>query len=226
MDVRATYMKKIWWKVLAVAIMTYVLVWGLLGPVPRQPILNESIRNVLFHVPLWFGMITLLLTSAVYSVRYLRGGKPDDDTVAVEFANTAILFGLLGCLTGSIWANFTWGEPWPNDPKLNSVAVGMLMYFAYLILRGSFDDEQRRGRISAVYNIFAFAVFIPLIFIIPRLTDSLHPGNGGNPAFGKYDMDNNLRMVFYPAIIGMTLLGVWITELRIRMRRMRAVLED
>ena len=226
MDVRATYMKKIWWKVLAVAIMTYVIFWGLLGPVPRQPILNESIRNVLFHVPLWFGMITLLLTSAVYSVRYLRGGKPDDDTVAVEFANTAILFGLLGCLTGSIWANFTWGEPWPNDPKLNSVAVGMLMYFAYLILRGSFDDEQRRGRISAVYNIFAFAVFIPLIFIIPRLTDSLHPGNGGNPAFGKYDMDNNLRMVFYPAIIGMTLLGVWITELRIRMRRMRAVLED
>jgi len=219
-------MKKIWWKVLAVAIMTYVIFWGLLGPVPRQPILNESIRNVLFHVPLWFGMITLLLTSAVYSVRYLRGGKPDDDTVAVEFANTAILFGLLGCLTGSIWANFTWGEPWPNDPKLNSVAVGMLMYFAYLILRGSFDDEQRRGRISAVYNIFAFAVFIPLIFIIPRLTDSLHPGNGGNPAFGKYDMDNNLRMVFYPAIIGMTLLGVWITELRIRMRRMRAVLED
>ncbi|MBC7572643.1 MAG: cytochrome c biogenesis protein CcsA [Spirosoma sp.] len=219
-------MKNAWWKVLAVAIMTYVIFWGLLGPVPRQPILNESIRNVLFHVPLWFGMITLLLTSAVYSVRYLRGGKPDDDTVAVEFANTAILFGLLGCLTGSIWANFTWGEPWPNDPKLNSVAVGMLMYFAYLILRGSFDDEQRRGRISAVYNIFAFAVFIPLIFIIPRLTDSLHPGNGGNPAFGKYDMDNNLRMVFYPAIIGMTLLGVWITELRIRMRRMRAVLED
>lgn len=219
-------MKKIWWKVLAVAIMTYVIFWGLLGPVPRQPILNESIRNVLFHVPLWFGMITLLLTSAVYSVRYLRGGKLDDDTVAVEFANTAILFGLLGCLTGSIWANFTWGEPWPNDPKLNSVAVGMLMYFAYLILRGSFDDEQRRGRISAVYNIFAFAVFIPLIFIIPRLTDSLHPGNGGNPAFGKYDMDNNLRMVFYPAIIGITLLGVWITELRIRMRRMRAVLED
>ena len=219
-------MKNAWWKALAVVIMTYVIFWGLLGPVPRQPILNESIRNVLFHVPLWFGMITLLLTSTIYSVRYLRNGRLDDDTVAVEFANTAILFGLLGCLTGSIWANFTWGEPWPNDPKLNSVAVGMLMYFAYLILRGSFDDEQRRGRISAVYNIFAFAVFIPLIFIIPRLTDSLHPGNGGNPAFGKYDMDNNLRMVFYPSIIGMTLLGVWITQLRVRTRRVRAVLED
>lgn len=219
------HMRIAWWKIVSVVILTYVIFWGLLGNVPRQPILNESIRNVYFHVPLWFGMVILLLTSMIFSVKYLRNNRPDDDLVAVEFANTAILFGLLGCATGSTWANFTWGEPWPNDPKLNGVAVGMLLYFAYLILRGSFDDEQRRARISAVYNIFAFAVFIPLIFILPRLTDSLHPGNGGNPAFGQYDMDNQMRMVFYPAVIGFTLLGVWITDVRVRLRRVRAALE-
>lgn len=219
-------MKNNWWKALTVLILSYVIIKGFIGVVPRQPILNESIRNVYFHVPLWFSMITLLLTSAIYSIKYLRTNQLGDDLIAVEFANTAILFGILGCATGSLWANFTWGEPWPNDPKLNSVAVGMLMYMAYLILRGSFDDEQRRARISAVYNIFAFAVFIPLIFVIPRLNDSLHPGNGGNPAFGKYDMDNNLRIVFYPAIIGFILLGVWITELCIRLRRLRVALDD
>nr|WP_293838209.1 cytochrome c biogenesis protein CcsA [uncultured Arsenicibacter sp.] len=218
-------MRIAWWKIVSVVILTYVIFWGLIGGVPRLPILNESIRNVYFHVPLWFGMVILLLTSMIFSVKYLRNNRPDDDLVAVEFANTAILFGLLGCATGSTWANFTWGEPWPNDPKLNGVAVGMLLYFAYLILRGSFDDEQRRARISAVYNIFAFAVFIPLIFILPRLTDTLHPGNGGNPAFGQYDMDNQMRMVFYPAVIGFTLLGVWITDVRVRLRRVRAALE-
>lgn len=217
---------KNWWKALAVVILTYVIFWGMLGPTPRQPILNESIRNVYFHVPLWFGMIIMLLTAAIFSGRYLRSGNPDHDRIAVEFTNTSLVFGLLGCATGSVWANFTWGEPWPNDPKLNSVAVGMLLYLAYVILRGSFDDEQRRARISAVYNIFAFAVFVPLIFIVPRLTDSLHPGNGGNPAFGQYDMDSQMRMVFYPAVIGFTLLGVWITQLRVRMRRVQAVLED
>jgi heme exporter protein C len=219
-------MKKNWWKALAVLILTYVVIWGLVGPTPRQPILNESIRNVYFHVPLWFGMIILLLTAAISSGRYLRTGNPDHDRVAVEFTNTAIVFGLLGCATGSIWANFTWGELWPNDPKLNSVAVGMLLYLAYVILRGSFDDEQRRARISAVYNIFAFAVFVPLIFVVPRLTDSLHPGNGGNPAFGQYDMNSQMRAVFYPAVIGFTLLGVWITELRVRMRRIQAQIEE
>ena len=219
------HMRIAWWKIVSVVILTYVIFWGLIGGVPRLPILNESIRNGYFHVPLWFGMVILLLTSMIFSVKYLRNNRPDDDLVAVEFANTAILFGLLGCATGSTWANFTWGEPWPNDPKLNGVAVGMLLYFAYLILRGSFDDEQRRARISAVYNIFAFAVFIPLIFILPRLTDTLHPGNGGNPAFGQYDMDNQMRMVFYPAVIGFTLLGVWITDVRVRLRRVRAALE-
>ncbi len=219
-------MKQNWWKALGVGILVYVIFQGLLGTVPRQPILNESIRNVYFHVPLWFAMIILLFTSMIFSIKYLRNGRPDDDLVAVEFANTAILFGVLGCATGAIWANFTWGEPWPNDPKLNAVAVSMLLYFAYLILRGSFDDEQRRARISAVYNIVAFAVFIPLVAILPRLTDSLHPGNGGNPAFGKYDMNNAMRLVLYPAVIGLTLLGVWVTQLRVRLRRLRTLLEE
>ena len=217
-------MKKNWWKALGVLIFIYVIFQGLLGEVPRQPILNESIRNVYFHVPLWFSMIILMFTSMVFSVRFLRKNDLDEDTKAVEFANVAILLGVLGCATGAIWANFTWGDPWPNDPKLNSVAVSMLMYLAYLVLRGSFDDEQRRARISAVYNILAFSVFLPLIFILPRLTDSLHPGNGGNPAFGKYDMNSAMRMVLYPAVIALTLLGVWIVELRVRLRKIESTL--
>ena len=45
-------------------------------------------------------------------------------------------------------------------------------------------------------------MLIPLIFILPRLTDSLHPGSGGNPGFNVYDLNEQLRIVFYPAVIG------------------------
>jgi len=31
------------------------------------------------------------------------------------------------------------------------------------------------------------------------------------------DIDSNMRMVFYPAVIGWTLLGVWIATLKIRL---------
>jgi heme exporter protein C len=211
-------MKKTWWKVLCVLLLFYTIIQGLTGIVPRQPILNETIRNVYFHVPLWFGMMTLMTASMWFSIKYLRNGQNQDDEYAVEFANVAIFFGILGFMTGSLWGQFTWGDWLPKDPKIIAVEVGLLIYSSYFILRSSFEDEQRKARLSAIYNIFAFATFIPLVWILPRLTDSLHPGNGGNPAFGKYDMDNGMRMVFYPAVIGWTLLGVWITSLRIRLR--------
>jgi len=115
-----------------------------------------------------------------------------------------------------VWAQFTWGAWWSGDPKQNTSAIAILIYLAYLVLRGSFNEEQQRARISAVYNIFAFACLVPLLFILPRLTDSLHPGNGGNPGFGAYDLDNRMRVVFYPAVIGWTLLGFWIASLRTR----------
>lgn len=219
-------MKKNWWKVLTILLLLYTLTVGLLQDVPRLPILNETIRALYFHVTMWFGMIILLVVSVVQSIKYLRTNDLKHDDMAVEFTNAAILFGVLGIVTGMLWAKYTWGDYWSGDPKQNASAIGILMYFAYSILRNSLTDVNQRARIGAVYNIFAFAAFIPLIFILPRLTDSLHPGNGGNPGFNAYDLDSKLRMVFYPAIIGWTLLGTWISVVRVRLRRVERKLED
>jgi heme exporter protein C len=127
-------------------------------------------------------------------------------------------FGVLGLVTGMIWANYTWGSPWHGDPKQNMAAIAMLVYVAYFILRGSVTNPDQRARLSAVYNIFAFCAMVPLLFVIPRLTDSMHPGNGGNPGFNAYDLDSSMRWVFYPAVVGWFLLGVWIATLRRRLK--------
>jgi heme exporter protein C len=219
-------MRQSWWKILAIALLLDTLTAGLLMDVPRLPILNETIRALHFHVTMWFGMILMLVAAVYYSIKYLRTNDIQCDDLAVEFTNAAILFGVLGITTGMLWAKFTWGDYWSGDPKQNASAIGLLMYFAYLILRNSLTDTQQRARIGAIYNIFAFAAFIPLIFVLPRLTDSLHPGNGGNPGFNAYDLDSKLRMIFYPAIIGWTLLGTWLATLRVRARRIERNLED
>lgn len=70
-----------------------------------------------------------------------------------------------------------------------------------------------------MYNIFAFAVFIPLILILPRLTDSQHPGNGVNPGFNQYDSDASIKAIIRHAFIGFTLLGLWMTQLSVRLRQ-------
>tara|TARA_Y100000766_G_scaffold49239_1_gene39505 strand:+ start:25 stop:666 length:642 start_codon:yes stop_codon:yes gene_type:complete len=208
-------------KFFCVVLLTYTLIAGFLFDVPRLPILNETIRALYFHVPMWFTMIFLLLLSSFYSYKYINTGKNYYDIKSYNYANVAVYFGVLGLLTGMIWAKFTWGTFWTNDPKLNGSAIGMLIYLGYFVLRSSVKDESKRGKISSVYNVFAFAMLIPLIFILPRMADSLHPGNGGNPGFNVYDMNSQLRVVFYPAVVGFILLGIWITDLRLKIDKLK-----
>lgn len=217
-----------WWKILTILLLVYTVIGGFMFDVPRIAVggLHETVRNLYFHVPMWFGMIILLFVSVVYSILYLRNPKSRYDTFAVEAANTGIVFGILGLVTGMLWAEFTWGKFWSGDPKQNATAIGMLIYFAYIILRGSFSDDQMRAKISAIYNILAYPVLIALIFVLPRLADSLHPGNGGNPGFNAYDLDEGMRWVFYPSVIGFTLLGLWITTLRVRIKTIENKLNE
>jgi heme exporter protein C len=208
-----------WWKIAGVVLVLYALIGGLLMPVPQLPILMQSIRNLYYHVPMWFGMQTLLIASAIYAAKGLINKDLLHDIRSEAYAKIAMLFGTMGLVTGMIWAKNTWGAYWTNDPKLNSAAIGMLMYAAYFVLRGSIEDEEKKARISAVYNLFALPVFIVLIFVLPRLTASLHPGNGGNPGFNSYDLDSRLRLVFYPAVLGWIFIGFWIAELQIRINK-------
>jgi heme exporter protein C len=218
---------KSWWKILSFLLLVYTIVGGFLLDVPKLFILNETIRNLYFHVCMWFGMMILFMVSFVYSIKYLLGFQYRHDIFASNFAAIGSLFGILGYLTGVLWVNVTWvtdqGQSLGSvlkEPKLIGAAIALLIYGAYFVLRGSFTDIDKRARISAVYNIFAFAMLFPSIWIIPRLVGSLHPGapgsDSGNPALDKNDMDSTMRMVFYPAVIGWTLLGVWIATLKIR----------
>ncbi len=213
-------MIKHWWKALGVILVFYTIYFGFMGEVPRYFILNETIRNLYFHVTMWFGMMILMAASLVYSIGFLYNSKLLSDLKARELAVSGFFLATLGLITGSIWARFTWGAFWTNDPKLNGTAVTMLIYLAYFVLRGSIDDPQKKGRIAAVYNIFAFVMMIVFIGILPRLTDSLHPGNGGNPAFSQYDLNSDMRMVFYPAVIGWTIIALWITDIKIRYQKL------
>jgi len=216
-----TFLNASWWKYLGVALIIYSLIAGLLIKIPALPIIYESIRNLFYHVPMWFAMILILLLSVIFSIRYLQTNNPLYDVIAAQTASVGLLFGCLGMVTGMLWAAYTWGEPWSNDPQQMSSAIALLIYFAYFVLRGSMEDEDKRGKVSAVYNIFAFCAFIPLIFVVPRLTDSLHPGKGGNPAFNTLDLDSTMRMVFYPAIIGWIFVGMWIASLKTRLELIR-----
>lgn len=221
-------MKKHWWKVLGILLIVYSFGYGLMGAVPKMGVVRESIRNLYYHLPMWFTMMTMFTVSFISSVAYLSNGKINQDRRAGNYAIVGVIFGMLGLFTGMVWANFTWGEPWSNDPKQIGAGLSILSYLAYLVLRQSFPDKEKSAKVAAVYNIFAFAIMIPLLYVLPDvLGDSLHPGAGGNVGFSDYDnLDQRMRMVLYPAALGWILIGVWMTTLLLRYSKIKYNLEQ
>jgi heme exporter protein C len=233
-------MNKWWWKIVCIGLLVYTFIAGLnvfslsMFDVPRIPILKETIRNLYFHVCMWFSMMILFTISVVHAVKYLRTNNLRSDILSRQYAVVGIIFGLLGYATGAIWASYTWVDPnkevyesfgaIAKEPKLIGAGIALLIYAAYLVLRDSITDIDKKARISSVYNIFAFAFLFPSIWIIPRLLPSLHPGgegSEGNPGLNYRDVAPNMRFIFYPAIIGWTLLGVWIATLKVRLQLLK-----
>ncbi len=215
-----------WWKLLGVALILYSIIAGFLIDVPELPIIRQSIRNLFFHVVMWFSMMVMFGTSLARSLRYLSTFDIKHDVYAIQSVNVGLFFGMMGICTGMEWANFTWGTPWTNDPQLNGAALTILAYFAYLVLRRSIDEENKRARIAAVYNVFAFVMLIVFIGILPRLAQgSLHPGKGGSPMTVN-NLDFGMRLVFYPAIAGWIIMGYWLTGIRVKMANIRVHLDN
>jgi len=204
------------WKYIVAVWMTAVLTAGFLIQIPEIPVLEESARNLFLHVPMWFTMFVCFIMAFIYSIMYLNSEDMRHDTKAESFTRVGVVFGICGLLTGSLWARFTWGTWWTfAEPKMNLAALCMLIYVAYLVLRSAFDNPVKRGKAAAVYNVFAATTVPFLLYIIPRQLNSLHPGAEGNPAFSEITAPE-LRLIFYPAIVGFIGLAIWLYDLMYR----------
>lgn len=213
-------MSKYWWKILCAVILLYVVSVGMLIEIPYLPKLKESIRNLFYHVPMWYAMLTCFLLSFIYSIVYLRKNHLKYDAISNEFVIVGLWFGALGMLTGMEWASIQWGSPWSNDPKQIGAGSTLLIYLAYTVLRNSIKEDDKKARLAAVYNVFGFALLIPLVYLIPAHFASLHPGSDNKPFEALKTQDNLLKYVSIPAMIGWILLSIWIFDIRIRAKKL------
>ena len=208
--------------VVAAVWVTVVLVLGVVAPVTSLPILEQTARNLYFHVPMWFVLYAGAVAGAWHAGRYLATGRTVHDvrSEAAWWVSTAA--GVVALLTGVVWARFTWyvGTDiwWNGDPRQTMVAVQLLISGAYFVLRGQIDRERTRARLSAVYALFATATMPFLTYVLPRRLASLHPGAEGNPAFSQMDIAPQMRWVFYAAAVGFLALGWWVYTQRVRTR--------
>ena len=181
------------------------------------------------HVPLAIVSLCGFMFGALLAIGYLRTGDRKWDMRSYVAIHMALIFGIGGLITGSIWAKASWGHWWVwNEPTLVSFLIVLLLFATYQPLRFSIEDPERQARYASVFAIVA-GVFVPLNFIAVRLAQQfVHPrvltlGGGSLPG--------SMRLTFLIALLGMTLLYVtlWKYEMttkntRMQVRRLRRTL--
>ncbi len=202
------------WKILLTVWMTLIIAASFLYTEAAAGFPGETSRILFFHVPqAWVATLAFLI-SMIASVVYLAKRRVKADYVAQSAAELGLLFCILATLTGSIFAKATWGSFWNWDPRETSIIILLMIYGAYFALRSAVDDPERSRVFAGVYSVLAFATVPFLVFVVPRITASLHPEDTMNPA--SPGMDPDTLKVFLGSLFAYTGLFVWMLRLRIR----------
>jgi heme exporter protein C len=200
------------WQIVLGVWMTAVILASFLY-VPPAVGLGEMGRILIYHVPsAWIAVLAYLM-AMVNSASYLRKGDIRLDRQAQVNAELGTVFCILATVTGAIWSKGSWGMYWNWDPRQTSIAVLLMIYAAYFVLRGAIEDPDRRARLSAVYAILAFLTVPFLVFIVPRIYASLHPDIIGR---GKMQIDSRMLQVFLASLAGFTGLYAWMYRVQLR----------
>jgi heme exporter protein C len=186
---------------------------------PAAGFIGESSRIVFFHVPIAWVTVLSFLVAMIQAIRFLKTRNPIYDLKSAVACRQGFLYAILATVTGSVFAKVMWQSFWNWDPRETSITVLLFIYAAYLILRASIEDPQRRAVLSSVYATFSFVPALFLIFIVPRVYFSLHPDTLINIQ-GKIHMYGRILFTFLFSLGGFTALYFWIYTLECRIEQM------
>lgn len=189
---------------------------------PAESFVGESSRIVFFHVPCAWVATLAFFIAAGYSAAFLKKRDMRHDDAAAAAARLGFLFCLLATVTGSIFAKVMWNSYWNWDPRETSIVLLLLIYGAYLGLRGAIEDPERRAALGSAYALVA-AVTVPfLVFAVPRMYASLHPDTVINTR-GKVEMSSDIKTVFFASQILFTWVFFWMWSLDRKICRLERV---
>lgn len=188
-----------------------------------------SQRIFYFHVASgWVGFFAFFIT-AVAGAGYLITRRRRWDSVALSSAEIGVTFTAANLFSGMLWAQTTWGKPYPiEDPRITTSTIVLLVYIAYLMLRSAISDPARQARMASVYGIVGF-ISVPITFLSIRLWRTIHPsviGTGSETAAGGFDMAPNMVVALLFAIFTFTLLYVVLLRWRLKLEDLRDKVEE
>jgi heme exporter protein C len=184
--------------------------------------IGQSSRILFFHVPMAWGSFVAFMAAGVWSALHLWRRDADSDRAAEAAVEVGLVFCVLATVTGAMWARVMWGAWWNWDPRQTSIAVVLVFYAAYLVLRGAIEDPDARGRLAAAYAVLGLVVAPFFFFVLPRMvTYTLHPEAVINTR-GKVEVEARMLQVLLASGLGFTVVFFWLHRLRWRVLRIAA----
>lgn len=195
---------------------------------PREAVMGDVQRVFYFHVSAgWVGGLAFLVTTIAGGV-YLARRDHNWDDVARASVEIGVVFTLINIISGSIWARPIWNSWWTWDPRLVTATITELIYIAYIMLRQSIDDPDRRARFGAVYGLIGF-ISVPLTYLSIHIFRTIHPvvfGSGDPTAQGTFDMDAKMRVAFFISLLTFTCVYGTLFWHRLRLQRFTKMVEQ
>jgi heme exporter protein C len=171
-----------------------------------------------FHVPIALVSFIAFGVALVASLAYLRTRSLTYDRAAHAGVEVGVLFTFVTLATGMLWGQAEWGVAWRwNDLKLVLVLVLFLVYVAYLALRQSIPDPDRRARIAAIYAVAGFAA-VPLAWFAQRIWQSYHPTVFGTESQDAGVVTTGVMPIFGVAMLVYVVLFFTLFRWRFRLR--------
>ncbi len=139
-------------------------------PDVRQGLL---VRLMFIHVPTaWLSYLAYGGTG-LFGLLYLLTRQRRFDRLAMSSAEIGVLFTIATIVGGMLWAKPTWGAYWVWDARLTTTALSLVVYGAYLLLRGLIDEPERRARVSAVIGVVG-TLYIPVNYMAVEWWRGVH----------------------------------------------------
>src|SRR5947208_5286262 len=174
-----------------------------------------------FHVPSWFAMFPAIGICGVASLIHLFKTSPKADRISEAAAEIAVVFGLIGLVTGPLWARKAWGVWWQWDARLTMALLVEMIFIGYLLVReygGPGSDK-----LAAAVAIFGMAN-VPFVYVSVNIWRTVHPKTSVVPELAR--TAPGMAAAFWFCVLAFMLLFALLLTARIHLERRRAALDQ
>ena len=178
-----------------------------------------------FHVPAWIAMFSAVFVCGISSAIYLFKGKKLADHFAVAAAELTVLFGLIGLVTGPLWARKAWGLWWQWDARLTTSLILWFLYVAYFMVRGYATTSEQGARYAAAVGIIGF-IDVPIVYLSVHWWRTVHPPTVLGPLSESASIAPSMALTLLVSFVAISVLSAYLILERYSLRQVEFKLEE